>query len=113
LIEVLGTPDGTLYYRVFGRGDAGHSRVVASGPLKRGKDIVAFGGQANMPMTLTFRVDDYMTKGRERQVCVPINLPKGQMGNGLAASLVALTVDGHTEEFWIRRPAGFDPEFQP
>ena len=34
------------------------------------------------------------------------------MGNGIAASLVEMTVDGHTEEFWIRRSPTLEPVFQ-
>ena len=33
-------------------------------------------------------------------------LPKGQMGDGIPACLVEMTVDDHTKEFWIRAAAG-------
>lgn len=111
LIEILGTPDGTLYHRVFGRGKQGVAEFRSVGPLARGKEVVAFGGVPNMPMTLTFRVDEYLTAGREEEICEPVVLPKGQ--SGLAASLVAMTVkDGDrstTKEFWIRRSPTLDP----
>jgi hypothetical protein len=109
---VLGTPDGSLYYRVFGRGEKGGGEVRDSGRLKRGKEIVAFGGKPNQPMTISFEVEDYLTKGREKEICEPLALPKGQMGNGIPASLVEMTVDGHTEEFWVRRSRSLEPLFQ-
>jgi hypothetical protein len=112
LIEVLGTPDGSLYYRVFGRGDKGRSRVVAGpGPLPIGTEVTAFGGKANMPMSLSFRVESYLPAGRERKICVPIHLPKSQMGNGLAAARVEMTANGHTQEFWVRQPQMLDSAF--
>ena len=55
VVEVLGTPDGSLYYRVFGRGEQGRSEVRPAGPVKNGKEIVAFGGNPNMPMTIIVR----------------------------------------------------------
>lgn len=114
VVEVLGTPDGSLYYRVFGRGEKGLG-VLRSGPapVVKGKEVVAFGGNANMPMTMTFQVEDYLTAGREEQVCESITLPKGQQSGGIAASLVEMTVKGedgksHTKEFWIRRSHTLD-----
>jgi hypothetical protein len=114
LVEVLGTPDGSLYYRVFGRPENGQGRAVvrSSGSVKKGKDIVAFGGNPNMPMTLSFDVEDYLPAAREKEVCEAITLPKGKMGEGLAASHVEMTIDGHTEDFWIRRSPTLDPMFQ-
>lgn len=113
LIEILGTPEGKLYYRVFGRGKADIAEIRGIGPVTKGKDVVAFGGNAAMPMTIAFQVEDYLTSGREEQICEPITLPKGQQGNGLAASLVAMTVenDGRptTKEFWIRRSPTLEP----
>jgi hypothetical protein len=107
LIEILGTEDGKLAYRVFGRGKDGVAEVRSVGPLNKDQEIVAFGNSPNLPMTLSFEVEDYLKAGREERVCEPITLPKGQQGQGLAASLVALTVkhDGRstTKEFWIRR----------
>jgi len=113
LVEILGTPTGSLYYRVFGRGKGDITEVRGIGPLTKGKDIVAFGGNPNMPMTLTFQVEDYLTAGREEEVCEAVVLPQGQKGNGLAASLLAMTVthDGKptTKEFWIRRSPTLEP----
>jgi len=114
VVEVLGTPDGSLYYRVFGRGESGQRRgVVRSvGPVTKGKEVVAFGGNPNQPMTISFQVEDYLPAGREKEICEPLALPKGQMGNGIPAALVEMTVDGHTEEFWARRSPSLEPLFQ-
>ncbi len=112
VVEVLGTPNGSLYYRVFGRGEQGLGEVRSVGPLTKGKEIKAFGGNPNQPMTISFTVDEYLPKGREKEVCEPIALAKGEMGNGIAAALAEMTVDGHTEEFWIRRSPSLEPMFQ-
>jgi len=112
VVEVLGTPDTSLYYRVFGRSDTGRSEVRASGPLTLGKEVLAFGGNPNMPMTLTFRVEDFLPSGVEKEVCEPISLPKGKMGEGIPASLVEMTYQGETREFWIRRSPSLEPTYQ-
>lgn len=121
LVEVLGTADGKLYYRVFGRGEAGKPRgqVRAKGPLTTGKEVVAFGGNATMPMTIAFEAEDYLPAGVEKPICEPIVLPPGQMGNGIPASLVEMTVTDpddpartHNKEFYIRRSATLDPAWQ-
>jgi hypothetical protein len=112
VVEVLGTPKGALYYRVFGRGENGLGEVRAVGPITKGEEVLAFGGNPNQPMTIKFTVDDFLPAGREKEVCEPIVLPKGQMGNGIPAALAEMTVDGHTEEFWIRRSPSLEPLFQ-
>lgn len=121
MVEVLGTPDGSLYYRVFGRGEAGKIRgqVRAKGPVTKDKEVVAFGNSATMPMTLAFTVEDYLTAGTEKSICEPVVLPPGQMGNGIPASLVEMTVTDpenpskeYTKEFYIRRSATLDPVWQ-
>jgi hypothetical protein len=113
LIEILGTPKGELYYRVFGRGKGPVAEIRGIGPLTKNKSVVAFGGNPGMPMTIAFEVEDYLAGGRAEEVCEPIVLPKGQQGNGLAASLVAMTVKTGdrptTKEFWIRRSATLEP----
>ena len=90
---------------------AGARRVGASsappGPSPRGKPIVAFGGNPNMPMTISFEVDDYLPAGVEREICVPIVLPKGKKDEGIAACRVEMTVGNETKEIWLRR--SFDP----
>jgi hypothetical protein len=108
IVEVLGTRDGSLYYRVFGRSKTGAaSEIRSTGPLKRGEDVVAF----NETMRITLEVEDYLTSGREREICEPLLLPKNQMGNGIPAALVEMTVDGQTEEFWVRRSPTLEPVF--
>ena len=72
----------------------------------------AFGGGPNQPMTLTFRVDQYLPSGRERFTFVPIELPKGQMGDGIPAALVEMTVGGETKEFWVRLSGDLKPAFE-
>lgn len=118
LVEVLGTPEGQVYYRVFGRGEGGKTRgkVRAKGPLARGKEVVAFGGNGNMPMTLQFEVEDFLASGVEKQICEPVVLPPGQMGNGIPASLVEMTVKDpddpsreFSKEFYVRKGASLDP----
>src|SRR5262249_41900413 len=114
-VEVLGTPEGSLYYRVWGRPEAGQpqgrGQLRSKGPLKVGEKVVAFGGNPNLPMTLAFAAEDYVTKGVEKEVCEPIVLPKGEMASGIAASLVEMTVKDpdhgdqpYTREFYVRRP---------
>jgi hypothetical protein len=112
VVEVLGTPEGSLYYRVFGRGEQGLGEVRSVGPVVKGKEILAFGGNPNQPMPISFEVDDYLPAGREKEVCEPFALPKSQMNNALGAALAEMTVDGHTEEFWIRRSPTLEPVFK-
>jgi hypothetical protein len=112
VIEVLGTPQGSLYYRVFGRGEAGLGENRGSGPVTKGMEIQAFGGNPNQPMSLSFEVEEYLTAGRTKKICEPIVLPKGQMGEGIAAALAEMTVDGHTEDFWVRRSPTLEPNFE-
>ena len=108
-IEVLAGPDEALYYRVFGRGKESKGELRAAGPLAKDKPIVAFGGNANMPMTITFQVDQYLPSAIEKSIYEPIVLPKGQMGNGIAACRAEMTVDGQTKEVWVSRSVDLDP----
>jgi ResB-like family len=108
-IEVLAGPDDALYYRVFGRGKEGKSEIRAAGPLAKDTPIVAFGGNANMPMTITFEVDQYLPSAIEKSIYEPIVLPQGQMGNGIAACRAEMTVDGQTKELWLSRSENLDP----
>ena len=112
-IEVLAGPDDALYYRVFGRGKEGKGELRAAGPLAKEKPIVAFGGNANMPMTITFQVDQYLPSAIEKPIYEPIVLPKGQMGNGIAACRAEMTVDGQTKEIWLSRSENLDPPAAP
>ena len=48
----------------------------------------------NMPMTITFQVDNYMPAAIEKSIYVPVVLPKGQMDNGIGACRAEMTVNG-------------------
>ena len=74
-IDVLAGPDRSLYYRVFGRGKEGKTELRSAGPIEKGKTIDAFGGGAGMPMTIGFRVEDYLPAGVEKQIFEPLYLP--------------------------------------
>jgi len=108
-IDILAGPDQSLYYRVFGRGKGSQGELRTAGPLAKGQNVVAFGGGANMPMTISFQVDDFLPSGVEKQIHEPIVLPKGQMGNGIAACRAEMTVDGQTKEIWLSRSENLDP----
>ena len=108
-IEVLAGPNKALYYRVFGRGKESKGELRTAGPLELEKPIVAFGGNANMPMTITFDVDQYLPEAIEKPIYQPVVLPKGQMGNGIAACRAVMTVAGQTKEFWLSRSESLDP----
>jgi hypothetical protein len=113
-IEVLAGPDRSLYYRVFGRGKDGKAELRSAGPLAKGKTVDAFGGGANMPMTISFRVEDYLPSGIEKQVFEPVILPKNQMEDAVAASLIEMTVGDKTKEIWIQRGESLEaPSFKP
>ena len=122
VIEVMGTPDGSLFYRVFGRDETptttGAAKTPKPGvlkgkpaPLKIDENVVAFGGNPNLPMTLTFRAEQYLPSGEDKIIYESFELPVGQRGNGLAAALVEMTVGDETKEFWIHKPPGLDPVF--
>ena len=85
-----------------GQGEA-RASFAPPGRSAKGKPIVAFGGNANMPMTITFQVDQYLPAAIEKSIYEPIVLPKGQMGNGIAACRAEMTVDGQTKEVWLSR----------
>lgn len=111
VVEVLGTPGGSLYYRVFGRTDAkGVPRAAKE--IKKGEEVVAFGGVPNMPMTMKFEIEDFMIAGHEREVCVPIILPKGKKDENIQACLLELDVDGDKHDVWVRRSATLDELWQ-
>jgi hypothetical protein len=108
-IEILAAPNEALYYRVFGRGKDSKGELRAAAPLTLEKPIVAFGGGPNMPMTITFQVDRYLPSGIEKPIFEPTVLPKGQMGNGIAACRAEMTSGGQTKEVWLSRSENFDP----
>ena len=77
VVEVLGTREGALHYRIFGRKENELSELRQTGALKKGESIVAFGGNSSMPMTLMFEVEDYLTSGRRSsEVCEPAFAPR-------------------------------------
>ncbi len=108
-IEILAGPDGQLYERVYGRGKESTGTLRSSGPATKGKPIPAFGGGPNMPMTISFRVDDYLPSGIEKQIYEPVVLPKNQMGNGIAACRAVMTYNGQSKEIWLSRSESLDP----
>jgi hypothetical protein len=108
-IDVLAGPDRALSYRVYGRGKDGTTELRAAGSVSQGKSIVAFGGNANMPMTIRFEVDAFLPAGIEKDIYVPIELPKGKMGEGIAACRAEMTVGNQTKELWLRRSISLDP----
>jgi hypothetical protein len=57
-------------------------------------------------------VQKYLPKGKESLGFEPIRLPKGQMGSGIPAALVEMTVGGEKKEFWVRRGRDLEPHFQ-
>jgi hypothetical protein len=125
LVEVLGDPQGHLYYRVFGRDETPVAPELANqprpgvlrkgpAPLKLGETVVAFGGNPNMPMTLEFSAEEYLVSGEEKDIYDRQPMPDGKQGDGLAAAKVELTVDGVTKDVWVQRPAGLEmPPFTP
>jgi hypothetical protein len=95
--------DQVLYYRVYGRGKEGRSELRSAGPVSRGKPIVAFGGNPNLPMSISFQVDDYLPSAIEKDICVPVDVPQGEMDQQVAACRVEMTVGDETKEFWLSR----------
>ncbi len=123
-VEVMGDPQGRLYYRVFGRdqapppdGQSKGSRTAVlkgkPGPLKIDEDVVAFGGNPNMPMTLAFRAEAYIPSAEDKVIYVPFELDVGKRGNGLAAVLLEMTAGDETKEVWLQRPPGLVSRFTP
>ena len=117
-VEILGTKEGKLYYRVFGRSKDG--KIVGDlrpdrGPIELGQPINAFGGNPGMPMTIAFQVDEYLLSGTKTQTFKPMVLERSQLGNGIAPSLVSMTVkdgDGRRPGFYVRRSQDSEPRWQ-
>lgn len=115
-VDILATPEGKLVYRVFGRPEAGQTgaRIREKGAIAKGQEIVALGGKPNMPMTMWLTVEDYLPAGVEKDACEPVVLPPGQRDNGIAASLLEITVEDPktkepvTKEVWVRRSVTYD-----
>src|SRR5262249_39687046 len=51
----------------------------------------------------------YMRAGIEKRIYEPVVLPKGQMGNGIAACRAEMTVNGETKDVWLSRSENLDP----
>ena len=68
-------------------------------------------GGGKSPMSGTLVVHQYLTEGKEELSFDPVKLASGQMGNGIPAAFVAMTVGDETQEFWIRRGGDLDPRF--
>jgi len=107
-IEILAGPDESLHYRVFGRGKDSRGELRAAGAVDKGKPIVAFGG-ADMPMTISFQVDQYLPAAIEKQIYEPIVLPKGKMDEGIAACRAEMIVGNESREIWLGRSLSLDP----
>jgi hypothetical protein len=113
-IEVLAGPDQSLYYRVFGRGKEGKTELRASGPLELGKTVSAFGGGPGTPISISFRVEEYLPAAVEEKVFEPVYLPKGKMDDGIPACLLEMTVGDVTREVWVQRSESSDtPPYKP
>jgi hypothetical protein len=113
-IEVLAGPNRSLYYRVFGRGKEGKTEIRAAGPLELGQTVNAFGGGPAMPMTISFRVEDYIPSAVEEHVFEPVFLPKGKMDEGFPACELEMTVGDVTRDFWLQRGESSEaPSYMP
>jgi hypothetical protein len=106
VLEIMGTADGKLYYRAFGR-----EGLRGKGPVETQRRIDMVSGP-NQPVSAAFRVDTYLTSGVRRDVCEPLVLPKAQRDQGIPACLAEMTVKGETREFWLRRSVDFTEEFE-
>ena len=105
-VEVLGTGDGKLHYRVFGR-----EGFRTAAELKKGETVQAFSGGGGMAGKL--RVDNFLPSGQEKLSYIAANLPVGQKGQGLPAIQAKLSVGDQTKEFWVRRSPDLKPLYQP
>lgn len=98
VIDLMGTKDGQVYYRAFGR-----DGLRGKGPVEIGRRVRLVGGP-NQPVSFSFQVDEYLTSAVEREMVDEIDLPANRKDEGIPACLVEMTVDGTTREFWVRRP---------
>ncbi len=109
-IEILATPGPVALLPCLRPGQGGWTgRASRRGLGGKGQAVAAFGGGSNMPMSLTFQVDEYLPSGIEKQIYEPVVLPKGQMGNGIAACRAEMTVGGQTKEVWLSRSESLEP----
>ena len=107
VVEVLGTPEGTLYYRAFNR-----EGLRGMGPLSEGKRIVLVEKSQVQPVTFSFEVDEYLTSGVDGEDVDPIELPVGQKDRAVPAALVELKAGGKSKELWLRQSVDLSPNFR-
>jgi ResB-like family len=107
LVEVVATEDGKLFGRVTNR-----EGIRPLGELSPGKPTLAFGGNPNQPMTLSFKVEDYLPAARERFSYVPVARQPGKDDVGVPAARVELTIDGEKGETWLTNPGGMEPSYR-
>ncbi len=113
MVEILATPQGSLYERVFRRGKGPLGEVRDPAPVKIGEQVVAFGGDKTAPMKLSFEVERFLKSGVTRPTCVPINLPPNKREQGVPAVLAVMSTGGETREFWVRRSIDvLTPEYE-
>lgn len=102
VIEVLGTPDGHLYYRAFSR-----EGLRGKGPIEVGKSVELVNKSSGQPVTYALRIEKYLTSGVPGYGCDALELAPNQRDGGIPAALVELTTgegEGRqTKEVWVRR----------
>jgi hypothetical protein len=108
VIELMGTPEGKVYQRAFGR----EGLRGTPGEIAVGKRVPLVSGP-NQPVQVALRVDDYLTSAVEGEAVDLVELPPGQMGNGIPACRVELTAGGETKELWLRRSERSDKPMMP
>ena len=65
-------------------------------------------------MTISFRVEDYLPAGVEKQIFEPLFLPISRIEEAVPASLIEMTVGDVTREVWIQRSENSEgPSFKP
>ncbi len=106
VVDLLGTRDGRLFYRAFGR-----EGLRSKGPILLGRRVQLVGGE-NQPVTFNLRVDEYLTSGVAGETVQDVELAAGQKDQGIPGCLVEMTVDDQTKEFWLRRANVLTPTFQ-
>lgn len=104
-IEVMGDHAGKLYYRGFTI-----TGLKGPGPLAPGEKVRVLGDDKS-PMSGHLAVARYIPEGKEELIYEPVKLAQNQMGNGIPAAFVAMTVGDETQEFWVRRGGDLDPHF--
>ena len=87
-IDVLAGPDRHLYLSRLRPGQGGPGRAASAGPVAEGQADRRVRRQPNMPMTISFSVDDYLPSGVERgdlragRCCPPARWTRGSRPAG-------------------------------